>query len=273
MTSQAEAVRPSRNPGAASRAAAALQYDPARSDRLIALAANCDPRTARRVRRELEAAGEIPRTTQRAQRTALPRRPGRASLAVMRGARTTREVAAAAGVSRAMAWRALHDRRTTLAELAAATDQLSVQAAMPCPRCGTVITFDPRKGPRKACSGRCGMALGRAQRQRQRASGESPNRWPPPVPELPPAPDFSQGWCTRVKPHMRSIWTSSDPGDREAAAFMCSSCPVREPCEAWSLALPASDPAIYAGLSQAERVRRRRAWLLAIAQQVRNPRT
>ena len=266
--SQAEAVRPSRNPGAAHRAAAALTRDPARSDRLIALAARCDPATVRRTRHELEAAGTIPPTPRRAHRTPLPQRPGRARTAVMRGARTTREVMNAAGVSRKMAWRALHDRTPGLADAAAATDALSVQATVPCAGCGTAITFDPRKGPRKACSNRCSLASGRALRQQQQASGESPNRWPP-VTGLPKPPDFSKGLCTTVKPAQRGWWTSENRDEREAAAHMCQGCPVREPCTAWSLALPASDPSVYAGLSQAERVKRRRQWLLAIARQVK----
>jgi len=84
--------------------------------------------------------------------------------------------------------------------------------------------------------------------------------------------DFSRGLCTTVKPAQRRYWTSSDPGEREAAAHMCAGCPVRQPCADWSLALPASDPGIYGGLSQSERVRRRREWLIQIAAQVRNPR-
>ena len=266
--SQAEAARPSRNPGASHRAASALTRDPARSDRLIALAARCDPATVRRARRDLEAAGTIPPTPRRAQRTPLPRRPGRARLAVARGARTTREVAAAAGVSRSMAWRALHDRSTGLAELAAAVDALSVSAVTACAGCGTPVTFDPRRGPRRACSNRCSLAIGRELRREQQQTGESPNRWPP-VTGLPKPPDFSQGLCTTVSPSRRTWWTSDDRDEREAAAHMCAACPVREPCEAWSLALPASDPAVYAGLTPAERRKRRREWLLAIARQVK----
>jgi WhiB family redox-sensing transcriptional regulator len=181
---------------------------------------------------------------------------------------TPHQVAALAGVSRQAAWKALHDRSTGLAELAAAADALTVTALARCARCGTVITFDPRKGPRRACSARCGMALGRELRREQQQTGESPSRWPP-VTGLPPAPDFSKGLCTTVKPDQRRYWTSSDPGEREAAAHMCAGCPVREPCTQWSLALPVSDPAIYGGMSADERRRRRRAWLEAIAQQVR----
>lgn len=104
--------RPSRNPGAASRAVTALTRDPARSNRLVAIEARADARTIRRIRMELEAAGSIPRTTERAQRTPLPRRPGRARMAVAQGYRTTREIQAAAGVSRSVAARARRVRRT-----------------------------------------------------------------------------------------------------------------------------------------------------------------
>jgi hypothetical protein len=148
---------------------------------------------------------------------------------------------------------------------------VTVQAEAVCAQCGGPFTRDP--GQRRYCGQACALAAGRdrqAERQAQRIRPAT-ERWPSP-PELPPPPDFSQGWCTRVKPGMRSIWTSSVPAERRAAQYMCSSCPVREPCTAWSLSLPASDPSVYGGLSHHERIKRRRAWLLAIAAQVRNPR-
>ena len=270
MTSQAEAVR--HNPGASQRAAEALLADPERGNLAIASAAGCSAWTVWAERRRLERLGQIP------PRAASPglrpgqQLPSRTRDAIAAGARTPRQVADAAQVSLQAAYKALKNRSTGLADLAAAADAISVQATVPCKRCGTVITFDPRRGPRRACSNRCSLAIGRELRQQQQATGESPNRWPP-VTGLPPAPDFSQGLCTTVKPAQRRYWTSSDPGEREAAAHMCAGCPVREPCADWSLALPASDPSVYAGLSQSERVRRRRAWLLAIAAQVRNPRS
>ena len=267
-------ARSSRNPGAAQRAAEALTRDPAQSNRLIAIQARCDARTVRRIRTELEQAEVIPLTPDRTTRMPLPRRPGRARIAAARlgSSATPVTVASLAGVSRQAAWKALKNQLTGLAELAAATDALAVQATVPCGNCGTLITFDPAVTARKACSAACGIALGRELRKQQQASGESPNRWPPPVPELPKPPDFSQGWCTKVHPSRRGYWTSSDPGEREAAAHMCAGCPVRDPCADWSLALPASDPSVYAGLSHSERMKRRRAWLLQIAAQVRNPR-
>jgi hypothetical protein len=59
---------------------------------------------------------------------------------------------------------------------------------------------------------------------------------------------------------MRSYWTSESPAEREAAKHACKTrCPVEPECAVWSLALPLNDSAVYAGLSQAERRRRRKA--------------
>jgi hypothetical protein len=60
---------------------------------------------------------------------------------------------------------------------------------------------------------------------------------------------------------------AGDRDEREAARRACASCPVLEPCRAWSVCLPVTDPAIYAGQSQAQRLRRKREALRALAQQ------
>jgi hypothetical protein len=104
----ASSARPSRNMGAAQRAQAALRRAPARSNRLVAIEARCDPHTIRRVRRNLEQAGLIPATTTRTQRTPPPRKPGRTRLAMLAGAITTAEIQAIAGVSRSAIYWARH---------------------------------------------------------------------------------------------------------------------------------------------------------------------
>jgi hypothetical protein len=66
---------------------------------------------------------------------------------------------------------------------------------------------------------------------------------------------------------MRAWWTSSDRDEREAAARMCAGCPILEPCRQWSLCLPYSDSSVWAGMSAAERARRKREYLNELARQ------
>jgi hypothetical protein len=73
-------------------------------------------------------------------------------------------------------------------------------------------------------------------------------RWP----VLPRQPrQLAAGLCVG-HPH-RDWWTSDGHAEREAACHVCCACPVRGPCLAWSLHLPASDRAVYGGLSAAQR--------------------
>ena len=98
----------------ADRAAAELAADPARSNRLIAVSAGIRPEAVAVVRRQLEAAGQIPAipVADHAWR-AYPAPPShhRALDAIEQGAATSREVAELAGVSMSMAWRALKRHR------------------------------------------------------------------------------------------------------------------------------------------------------------------
>jgi hypothetical protein len=127
----------------------------------------------------------------------------------------------------------------------------------------------PRATPRELAA-RFGLpyqsawwALREQARRQQPAPAPGPRFAP-----LPPAPDWSRGLCTTVKPSQRSWWTSSDRDERQAAARMCAGCPVLEPCRQWSLSLPWSDrDAVYAGMSPAERARRKREYLREIARQ------
>ena len=48
---------------------------------------------------------------------------------------------------------------------------------------------------------------------------------------------------------------------------MCAGCPVFDPCQQWSLALPVTDRTIYAGMSTTERLRSKRDARLEFAKQ------
>jgi hypothetical protein len=58
---------------------------------------------------------------------------------------------------------------------------------------------------------------------------------------------------------IRPYWTSEARDERSYAAILCQRCPVQPECATWSLALPITDTAVYAGLSAAERLRAKRA--------------
>lgn len=79
----------------------------------------------------------------------------------------------------------------------------------------------------------------------------------PHTPVLPRQPDFSAGRCSSpgVNPDW---WTSGDQGERQAAIFMCQSCPLREPCAEWSLSLPSTAAGIFGGMTASARIRARR---------------
>ncbi len=86
-----------------------------------------------------------------------------------------------------------------------------------------------------------------------------------PAAGLPRQPDLSQGTCSH-HPHP-DWWTSRSAPEREAAVRVCRSCPLREPCAAWSLNLPVTDTTIYGGMTANERIlaRRERAAAAAVA--------
>jgi hypothetical protein len=183
--------------------------------------------------------------------------------------------------------------RSAPAGAPAAGDALPVREAGPASaaeRAAAGLIADPARSNRLIAAGAgCSERVVRRVRDELEASGTIPDapvrvprarpgpaagsaaalragRRPPPVIELPPAPDWSKGLCTQVKPSMRSWWTSSDRDEREAAARMCQCCPVLAGCEQWSLALPWSDrDAVYGGMSPAERQRRKRQVRLEMA--------
>ena len=64
------------------------------------------------------------------------------------------------------------------------------------------------------------------------------------------------GLCTRHP--QPGLWTSRLPSDRARAISVCSACPVRSICAAWSIGLPPSDTAIYGGMMASQRLAARR---------------
>jgi hypothetical protein len=67
---------------------------------------------------------------------------------------------------------------------------------------------------------------------------------------------LARGSCAS---HPYDLWVSDGAAQREAARRICARCPVRGPCYEYSLTLPATDSAIWAGLGPRERAALRRA--------------
>jgi Transcription factor WhiB len=265
---------------AASAAEAELQRDPYRSDATIAAALHCSPVTVFYARRVLERSGAIPHVPP-AHRLARPRPVSDAALAVAQGASTAEAVAEAASVTLRTAQKHLQRTRPQQQDCAAATDSLSVRDDTPSPgsRATEALLAHPRRSNYAlAADAACDEATIRRARQRLERSNEilayvteertpkgppgqppGEQRRPPKIPDLPKPPDWSEGTCAHVPPAQQGWWTSQDPVLREAAANLCLSCPVLQPCAEFSLALPVHDPAIYGGMSQVERLRRKHA--------------
>jgi Transcription factor WhiB len=80
------------------------------------------------------------------------------------------------------------------------------------------------------------------------------------------APDWDLALCVRTRPPERHYWTSDDAAERELARRACHQCPIRRACADWAVtSIPIDnhnpDLTIWGGMNQAERYRRRRAWL------------
>jgi len=134
-----------------------------------------------------------------------------------------------------------------LTDAAASADQLTVTASAVCERCAAPFTFTPR--PSRPARRWCGPDCRRPVRQ-------PAARHPPPIHELPDPPDFAKGTCTHVPASQASWWTSSEPALREAARFLCESCPILFPCASWAIsALPAADTSVYGAMTGIERQR------------------
>lgn len=263
-------------------AARVLITSPQLSDAALAELAATSPTTIASVRARLEQVGVIPRVPPSG-RIARPRpqQPSAARDAIERLGpdATPRAIADAAGVSMQAAWKAWRKLNPPLTDAAAATDALtvvkmprmlddtaaaadaiSVQATITCD-CGTqfhVSTADAAARQRRFCSDACRDADSAARGHKPRHRLADPSHPFPQIQSLPRPPDWSRGICAHVPPSQQRWWTSTDPILREAAASLCLGCPILLPCAEFSLALPVTDNAIYAGMSQAERLRRKR---------------
>jgi len=67
---------------------------------------------------------------------------------------------------------------------------------------------------------------------------------------------LTRGSC---RSHPYPLWTSDGQAQREAARRICARCPVQPACLTYSLTLPATDSAIWAGLDARERAALRRS--------------
>jgi hypothetical protein len=273
---------------ATSRAARALIEDPHRSDQALAEQAQTSSTTIASVRARLEQVGVIERVpvSQRTQRPR-PQRPSATRDLIEQGITSPREVARLAGVSLQAAHQMLRKLNPPLSdaaaavdaltvvkmprmldECAAAADSISVRVAVTCTWCSAVFctsTADAQGRKRRFCSDSCRDADSRERGHAPRPRKADPLHPPPQIRPLPPAPDLSAGTCAHVPPAQARWWTSSDPFLREAAANLCMTCPVLLPCSRYALALPVTDNAVWAGMSQAERLRRKRAERAAAA--------
>jgi len=269
---------------ATSAAARVLITSPQLSDAALAELAGVGSTTIGSTRVRLEQVGVIPRVPV-ADRTARPRprHDSRTAAAIAAGCTTPRQIADAAGVSLQAAYKALQRTRPRLADAAAAVDSLSVVRDTPeftdvagsteaisvvvtitCAQCTaafTVSTADAQRRHNRFCSDPCRDADSRAQGRQTRPRQADGTRYmhQVPIPDFPPPPDWSRGVCAHVPKSQQGWWTSRDPVLREAAANLCETCPILAPCAEFSLAMPVTDSAVWAGQTQAERLRRKRA--------------
>lgn len=229
---------------ARSRAATCLKSNAWRSDGMIARAARVSTPTVRRVRAELEQSGKIPRVppSRRAVQRQRPRPPSPTRLAILLGARTSREITDQAHVTVGAGWKALRAERNR------PPVPRPLPPAQDCEHCGfPFIPPSPARGkPPRFCSDSCSDAA----YKRKRHADKPPPQPEPRYPSLPSPPSWEKGMCTHVPPSQASWWTSDNPVLREGAMNICGVCAVREPCLDWSLALPNDDNTVYAGLGR-----------------------
>ncbi len=273
----------SRRP-ATQRAAQQLITDPQRSDLALAELASVSFTTIARVRFRLESLAIIP-VIPPAGRLARPRpqQPSATAeaIAVLGPDASPREIADAASVSLQAAWKALRRLNPSqqdcaaavdalsvvsdapqLQDAAAASDAISVQAEITCANCSAPFTVSARNARRRFCTPDCADAAAIAQGRKPPARRSDSAHPPPQIQPLPPMPDeiILGGLCVQpdLKPEHRYVWTSDAPEDREIARRYCRACSVRQVCYGWSLHLPVHDPAIYAGMSQVQRLKAKR---------------
>jgi Transcription factor WhiB len=130
-------------------------------------------------------------------------------------------------------------------------------------RARALLLADPSAAARDvAALAGCNRQTVHRARRRLEAAGLIPERAsrPPPawrVQQLPAMPEqLASGSC--VGHPEPDLWTSSDPTKRAQAKRVCWACPCRAACLRWALSLPASDKAIYGGMSAHQRVAIRR---------------
>ncbi len=273
---------------AASRAEAELTRDPCRSNQVIAAHLGCSPVTVFYTRARLEATGQIP-VIPPPHRLARPRPLSTTAQVIAAGMTTPEQVAQAARVTLRTAQLQLQRTRPQLPDVAAASDAISVTDTTPSPgsRATEALLLNPKRSNRNiAWQAGCEESTVRRARTRLERGGEilayvveerdwiapagpkpGEQRRPPAIPSLPPMPEEMRlgGLCVQpdLKPEHRYVWTSDREEDREIARRYCRACSVRMICQGWSLSLPVHDPAIYAGMSQVERLRRKHERLAA----------
>lgn len=275
------------------RAAHQLTIDATASDERIAELAGCSRNTVAEARARLERLHIIP-VIEPAGRIARPRpqRPSAtaAAIAQLGADATPRQVADLASVSLQAAWKALAkvSPRITdvaaatdaisvskmprqLADAAAASDALSVLALITCTQClqtFTCSTADAGNRNRRLCSDACRDAEAR-ERGRKPRPRVADYHQPPTIQTLAKAPRWELGVCANVPLDKRGFWTSSDRAEREAAAHMCRGCAIFDACQEFSLSLPVTDFAVYAGQSATARLRAKHDRLEMARQSVR----
>jgi hypothetical protein len=294
----------SRNPGAGDRAAAQLRADPARSDLIISVAASCHPETVSRVRHALEQSGTIPvvPASARTPQSSRGRKPGTPRIALARAAHeltvsataSNEQIAALSGTS-VWAARTARKRLESIGYIPHIPPSARTRKPMPplrSPARDAIYALGPDATPR-AVADAAGISMQAAwkalQRTRPRLADAAAasdvlavsrvpagmplvleaaltRRWPA-IPDWPEPPDWSRARCATAPASIQGYWTSSDEAERGYARAICQRCPVREPCEQWSLALPYTDSAIYGGMSTHERHKRKRAYLQELARQ------
>ena len=146
--------------------------------------------------------------------------------------------------------------------LAAAADALAVSVSITCGNCARPFTVSTRQARRRYCTPDCADAAAASRGHRPKHRLADPDHPPPAIRELPAMPEEIRlgGLCVQpdLRPEHRYVWTSDEPEDREIARRYCRACSVRMICHGWSLSLPVTDAAIYAGMSQVQRLKAKR---------------
>ena len=251
-----------RRPSARTRPAATSSSPAHGHFRIHCLGHPRDPRTA---------LAHWPRARQpaRAQALPCPALPRRRPIAQLPPDADYRQVAQAARVSPQAAHRMLKTA-PRMGDVAAAADSLSVLKVIPLPCAHCRRPFTPDSPTRVDCRPACQQAAAAAASTRPSWTGATTAPRPPTRSTRPCHPaaaasaGLQQGALRHHAPGPAGLVDQRDPRRARGRRPHVQGCPVRPDCTQWSLALPLSDPAIYGGISQRERPRRRREWLAAV---------